>query len=142
MLNKVCMVCRLVADPEVKSFSSGNSLTNIRVACTNRFGQKEETVFVDVEAWGKLGEIVAQHKKKGDLITVDGRLKQDSWEDKDGNKRSKLLVTAENISFISNGNGGSDKDGGKAEKSSAKKQTSKQNNDKQNQPDSEDDLPF
>jgi len=83
---------------------------------------KEETTFVDVEAWGKQGEIISKYCSKGRPLFVEGRLKFDQWEDKtSGQKRSKLKVVLENFQFIGSreggaggapGGGGDDSEGG------------------------------
>jgi single-strand DNA-binding protein len=62
--------------------------------------KREETTFVDVDMWGRRGEVIAQYLKKGDPIFIEGRLSFRQWDDKDGNKRSKLSVTAENFEFL------------------------------------------
>ena len=61
---------------------------------------REETTFVDCEAWGRTAEVMAQYLSKGKPVFVDGRLKLDQWQDKDGNNRSKLKVVIENFQFI------------------------------------------
>ena len=61
---------------------------------------KEETTFVDVEAWGRQAELVGQYLTKGRGCLIEGRLKFDSWEDKEGKKQSKLRVVAENVQFL------------------------------------------
>ena len=71
----------------------------------------EETCFVDVEAWGRTGETIARYMKKGRQIFVEGRLKFDSWE-RDGQRRSKLSVTAESFQFIDSQGGGGGGGGG------------------------------
>jgi single-strand DNA-binding protein len=65
--------------------------------------KREETTFVDVDMWGRRGEVIAQYFKKGDPIFIEGRLNFRQWDDKDGNRRSKLSVTAENFEFLRSG---------------------------------------
>ncbi len=67
---------------------------------------REEVSYIDCEAWGKTGEVIAQYMSKGSPIIVVGRLKQDSWESKDGEKRTKLKVVVEQFDFV----GGKDRD--------------------------------
>lgn len=62
----------------------------------------EEVSYVDIEAWGKTGELVMQYLKRGAPVLVEGRLKQDTWE-KEGKKHSKLLVVAERVHFLPTG---------------------------------------
>jgi single-strand DNA-binding protein len=112
-LNKVFLMGNLTRDPEVRSTPSGQSVTALGMAINRTYfvggqggqggqgGEKrEETTFVDVDMWGKRGEVIAQYLKKGDPIFIEGRLNFRQWQDKEGNKRSKLSVTAENFEFI------------------------------------------
>ena len=108
--NKVILVGNLTRDPEVRSTPSGQSVTALGMAINRTYmvggqggqgGEKrEETTFVDVDMWGRRGEVIAQYLKKGDPIFIEGRLTFRQWDDKDGNKRSKLSVTAENFEFL------------------------------------------
>jgi single-strand DNA-binding protein len=110
-LNKVMLIGRLTRDPETKHTPSGSSVTTFGLAINRSYKRKdsdekvEETTFVDVEAWGQGGEIFARYMKKGRQAYVEGRLKLDSWE-KDGQKRTKLLVVMEEFQFLDSGNGG------------------------------------
>jgi len=99
-MNVVCLVGNLVADPENKSFSSGATLTRLRLASNRKFKDKEEKLYVDVDTWGKLAELCGEYLEKGRRVGVVGRLKLDEWEDKDGNKRSKICVVADNVQFL------------------------------------------
>ena len=116
--NKVILMGNLTRDPEVRSTPSGQSVTAFGIASNRTYTvggpggeKKEEVTFVDVDFWGRRGEVVAQYLKKGDPIFVEGRLTYRQWEDKDGNKRNKLSVTAENFEFIG-GRGGGERQGG------------------------------
>jgi single-strand DNA-binding protein len=110
-LNKVMLIGRLTRDPETKHTPSGTSVTTFGLAINRTYKRKdsdekvEETTFVDVEAWGTAGEIFARYMKKGRQAYVEGRLKLDSWE-KDGQKRTKLLVVLEEFQFLDSGGGG------------------------------------
>ena len=118
-LNKVMLIGRLTRDPETRSTAGGNSVTNFGIAVNRTYRRKdsdeqvEETTFVDVEAWGKTGETFARYMKKGSQAYVEGRLKLDSWE-KDGQKRTKLLLVMEEFQFLdsANRNGGAGGGGG------------------------------
>ena len=108
--NKVILAGHIVRDPETR-FTSGNSIVTSWTIATSRKWksadnlQREETAFVDCEAWGQRGEFVVNHFVKGQAMLVEGRLKQDNWEDKDGNKRSKLKIAVEDVKFVGGGNG-------------------------------------
>lgn len=99
----------LCRDPELRYTPSGAALCDFAIACnhswTDQQGQrKEEVTFVDCTAWSKTAENIAQYLKKGSLAMVVGRLKQDTWEDKQtGAKRSKIKVSVERVQFLSGG---------------------------------------
>lgn len=102
-LNKVFLIGRLVADPELKTTPQGQSVCNIRIA-TNRVWidknsgeKKEETEYHDVILWRKLAEIASQFLSKGSLVMIEGRLRTRNWEDPSGNKRYKTEVIAERM---------------------------------------------
>jgi len=108
--NKVLLMGNLTRDPEVRSTPGGQSVTALGIATNRTYtaggrdgqgGEKrEEVTFVDVDFWGRSGELIAQYLHKGDPIFVEGRLHFRQWDDKEGNKRSKLSVTGENFQFI------------------------------------------
>ena len=103
MYSNVTMVGNLARDPESRQAGEYN-VTRLVVA-VNDNRQKDKVSYVDVEAWGKLGEICQKYLTKGRQVLTNGRLVQDTWE-KDGNKNSKLYVKADNVQFL----------GGKGEK--------------------------
>jgi len=106
MYNKVILVGRLTRDPELKYLTSGTSLASFGLAASrnwkdkNTGESKEDTMFIDITAFGKAAEIANQYLKKGNRVLVEGRLVLESWEDNNGNKRSKHKVTAESIQFM------------------------------------------
>ncbi len=117
--NKVMLMGNLTRDPEVRSTPSGQTVTAFGIASNRTYtvggpgGEKrEEVTFIDVDFWGRRGEVVAQYLKKGDPIFVEGRLTYRQWEDKEGNKRNKVSVTAENFEFIGGRGGGQSGSGG------------------------------
>jgi single-strand DNA-binding protein len=96
----------LTRDPETRHTSSNTAVCNFGLAVNRKFKTKagenqEEVTFVDCEAWGRVAEVIAQYMSKGKPILVDGRLKLDEWEDKNGGgKRSKLRVVVESFQFV------------------------------------------
>ena len=111
--NKVLLVGNLTRDPELKSTPSNQSVAQIGLAVNRNYqtkdGEKrEETTFVDCEAWGRTAEVMCQYLAKGRPVLVEGRLKLDQWQDKDGNNRSKLKVVIENFQFVDSRSGGGD----------------------------------
>lgn len=111
--NQVILMGNLTRDPELRNIPSGQSVTSFSLALNRSYkGQdgewKEATDFVDVVAWGPLGERVAQYVTKGRPVLVNGRLQSRSWE-QDGQKRSKLEVIAQDVTFLgSRGDNGGD----------------------------------
>lgn len=100
------MIGNVTRDVEVKFTPKGTAVAGITLAVNRNYktdsGEKrEEVTFVDVELWGRVAEIAGEYVRKGNPLYVEGRLKQDSWEDKDsGQKRTKLKVVAENIQLL------------------------------------------
>lgn len=116
-INRVLLAGNLTRDPQVRFLANEQAVANFGLAVNRRFkgsdGQmKEEVTFIDVEAWGRTGELVGQYLTKGRACFVEGRLKLDSWDDKDGQKRSKLKVVADNVQFLDSGGGNGAKGGG------------------------------
>ena len=103
--NKVLLMGNLTRDPQLKQTPNNMSVAEIGLACNRKFKGKdgemrEETTFVDCEAWGRTAETMAKYLSKGRPVFVEGRLKLDQWQDKDGNNRSKLRVVIESFQFI------------------------------------------
>ncbi len=105
--NKVILMGNLVADPELKKISSGNSVTTIRLAVSRRFskqGDRPETDFFDVVCWGQTAEFVCRYFTKGRPILVSGRLQSRNWTDKNGQNRVSIEVVADEVSFVGSKN--------------------------------------
>ena len=104
--NKVILAGNLTRDPELRYTPKGTAIASFGLAINRKWKSetgeaKEEVTFVDVEAWDRQAEVVAQYFKKGRPILVEGRLKLDQWEDKNTHqKQSKLKVRLESFSFI------------------------------------------
>lgn len=111
-LNKVLLMGNLTRDVEIRHTSGNSAVGNFGLAINRRFKtqsgeQREETTFIDCEAWGRTAEVMGQYLSKGRPVFIEGRLKLDQWEDKNGGgKRSKLSVVVESFQFIDSGQGG------------------------------------
>lgn len=104
-INQVILMGRLTRDPETRTTPSGKTVTTFSLA-VDRQTQDDQADFFDVTAWEKTGELVAQYLSKGRRCLVQGRLRQDSWDDKDtGKKRSKVEVVANDVTFLDGPNG-------------------------------------
>lgn len=102
--NKVILMGNLTRDPELRVTPNGNSICKLglatsRVYATRDGERREETTFVDIDAFGKQAEVISKYMRKGRPIMIEGRLKLDQWES-DGQKRSKLGVILENFQFL------------------------------------------
>ncbi|MCP4836786.1 MAG: single-stranded DNA-binding protein [Phycisphaera sp.] len=115
--NQVILLGNLTRDIELRHTPSNQTVANIGLAVNRTFQTKdgerrEETTFVDCESWGRQAEVMAQYLSKGRPVLIQGRLKLDSWQDKDGGNRSKLKVVVENFQFVGGREGGGNGGGG------------------------------
>ena len=104
-LNKVLLIGNLTRDPDVRMMSNGRPVCNFGLALNRNYkdsegNRKEEVTFVDVECFGPRSEAVAKFFTKGRSIFVEGRLKLDQWESKEGEKRSAIRVVLDNFEFV------------------------------------------
>lgn len=105
-LNKTFLIGNLTRDPELRYTPKGTAVAKIGIAVNRQWKgengeKKEEVTFIDVDAFGKQAETIGQYCKKGSSIFIEGRLKLDTWDDKQTNqKRQKLGVVLENFQFL------------------------------------------
>ena len=105
-LNKVFLAGNMTRDPELRYIPSGAAVCEMGLAVSRKYRTKdgelrEETLFINVTCWGKTAEFVGENFKKGRAVVVEGRLKSDSWEDKNtGQKRTKIEVTADRVQSL------------------------------------------
>lgn len=103
-LNKVFLLGNLAKDPDLRGLNNGNSVCEMRVAASRKYlvqgREVEETCFVDVIVYGKNACNCKQFLVKGSQVFVEGRLQLDEWINRDGEKRSKLVIAAENVQFM------------------------------------------
>ncbi len=119
--NKVILLGNLTRDPEFRSLSNGSVVAHFTLAINRTFTSKDgekrdETTFVDIDAFGKQADTINKYCKKGSGLLVEGRLRLDKWEDKNtGSPRSKLSVALESFTFVgSRGDGSEAQDSGEA----------------------------
>ncbi|RPG85081.1 MAG: single-stranded DNA-binding protein [Coraliomargarita sp. TMED73] len=113
--NKVILMGNLTRDPETRVTPSGLTICKLGLAVSRTYStkdgeRKEETAFVDVDAFGRQAEVITKYMSKGKPIMLEGRLRFDQWESNDGQKRNKLSVVLENFQFV----GGAREEGGSA----------------------------
>ena len=104
--NKVIIMGNMTRDPELRVTPSGANICKFCIATSRKYkggdgNMKEETAFIDVDAFGRQAEVIAQYFSKGKPIFVEGRLKFDQWESSAGEKRNKLSVVMEGFQFVS-----------------------------------------
>ena len=115
--NKVLLMGNLTRDVQLKSTAGNQSVADLAIAVNRKFKlkdgtEKEEVTYVDCECWGPRADVIAKYFSKGKPIFIEGRLKLDSWEDKDGQKRSKMRVVIEDFQFVEGRGGGGGSSGG------------------------------
>lgn len=107
--NRIIMMGNLTRDPELKQLPSGQSVCRFGLASNRQFKNKQtgtmvqEVCFVDIDIWGSQADVCKQYLSKGRAVLVEGRLKLDSWQDTDGNKRSKHSIVADRVTFLGAG---------------------------------------
>ncbi len=105
-LNRVMLIGNLTRDPELRYTPAGLGVVSFGIAVNTPIGKddegnrKTETLFVDVVAFGKQAEVIAEYLRKGSLIYLEGRLRYRTWEDASGNKRSKHEIVLNNFQFL------------------------------------------
>jgi single-strand DNA-binding protein len=120
--NRVLLMGNLTRDPELRYLQSGQAVVKIGLAVNRKYRNKstqemvEETTFVDIEGWGQQAETFSKYMSKGRPVFIEGRLRLDSWEGKDGQKKSKLVVVMENFQFLGSGGGERSAGGDRAER--------------------------
>ncbi len=105
-INQVILMGRLTRDPEQRTTTTGKTIASFSVA-VDRPTQDDQADFFNITAWEKLGDLVMQYLSKGRRVLIQGRLRQDSWDDKEsGQKRSRVEVVATDVTFLDSPGGG------------------------------------
>ena len=104
-LNKVMLIGNLTRNPELRYLPNKTPLVDLGIAVNrkwkNQQGEKqEETTYVDCEAFGKMSEVMSKYLSKGQSVYLEGRLKLNQWQDRDGANRSKMKVVVESFEFL------------------------------------------
>ena len=98
-INHIIIAGNLTRDPELRETPNGVAVCNLRIAANRGGKENSEVLFVDVTAWKRQAEVVAEYCRKGDEVIVEGRIAQDEWNDKEGNKRVTYQIVAHNVQF-------------------------------------------
>ncbi|ADY73637.1 single-strand binding protein [Desulfurobacterium thermolithotrophum DSM 11699] len=101
-LNKVFLIGRLVADPQLSHTNTGTPFTRFRIAVNNPYRDRsgnwqEDTLFIDIVLWGDAADRAVSRFSKGSRVLVEGRLRQSNWETEEGEKRSRIEVRADRV---------------------------------------------
>jgi single-strand DNA-binding protein len=104
-LNKVFLIGRLTHDPELRYTPNGTAVSDLKLATSRKFATREgetreETLYIVVTVWNRQAENCCQYLKKGRAVHVEGYLKEETWETREGEKRSKIKVEAERVQFL------------------------------------------
>lgn len=130
-LNKVQLIGRITADPEIRETPNGTRVANFSVATGEKYkdnsGQEvSKTEFTNIVLWAKLAEIAEQYVKKGDKLYIEGKLQTRSWEDQNGVKKYKTEVIGSNMIMLGSPKGNSEQSEEYAAKKEEKKAAEKQ----------------
>lgn len=150
--NKVILAGNLTHDPELRYTPKGTAVAKLRLAINRVYNtesgeKKEEVTYVDVDAFARQAEVISQYLKKGRPILVEGRLRLDTWDDKQtGQKRSKLNVVLESFQFLDSGRSGENSAGAPAaprpRASNPAPAPAEASGESETPPAAEDDVPF
>ncbi len=99
-INKVIVIGNMVRDCDLRYLQNGTAVANFTLAVNDGYGDKKTVDFLKVTAWKKTAENVANYCGKGSKVAVEGKMKQQNWEDKEGNKREKVYINAQAIVFL------------------------------------------
>jgi single-strand DNA-binding protein len=154
--NRVILMGNLTRDVELRYTQNNTAIGKIGIAVNRKYRtqsgeDREETTFVDCEAWGRTAEVMSQYLSKGRPVLIEGRLRLDQWQDQQsGQNRSKLLVVVENFQFVGgrgDGDGGGGGGGGGYQRQAPRQgggggQSGPPSDGPQYEPIDEDDIPF
>ena len=99
-MNKVHLIGNLTKDPELRYTKQNTPVASYTIAINSRYGEQQQTDFINISTWGKSGEFVSKYFKKGQPIAITGRLKNRNYEDSNGVKHYSMEVVTEDIEFV------------------------------------------
>jgi len=143
-LNRVFLLGRLTRDPELRYTPNGTAVADLGLAVNDDYkaadgSWRERTCFVDITVWGRQAETSCEYLSKGRQALIEGRLQLDTWETNEGQKRSKLKVTADRVQFL----GGPPRDGGGRSGGAPRGEAQREQADQSApEPPADDDIPF
>jgi single-strand DNA-binding protein len=109
--NSVTLIGNLTRDPDLRTTDGGSKVAEFGIAINRKYKAnaewQEDTAFIEITCWGSTAENAEKFLSKGEPVFIDGRISQDTWES-DGQKQSKVYVTAETVNFLHSGDGDSE----------------------------------
>ncbi|WP_017731042.1 single-stranded DNA-binding protein [Nafulsella turpanensis] len=150
-VNKVILIGNLGADPEIRNLPSGASVANFNMATsetyTNKNGEKvTQTEWHRVECWEGLAKIAEQYLRKGSSVYIEGKIRTEEWQDKDGNTRYTTRIRAQNMTMLGgrpdSANGGQEEYGNNRSESGSRASGSQPEPNSFSDEGADDDLPF
>ena len=114
MLNRCDFIGRLGRDPEIRHTNGGKQVASFSLACSEKFGGKESTEWVNAIAWEKLAEICGNYLQKGNLVYISGRMQTRKWQDQNGNDRYTTEIVVREMKMLDKRS-----DGGQQERGAA-----------------------
>lgn len=114
MLNRCDFIGRLGRDPEIRHTNGGKQVASFSLACSEKFGGKESTEWVNAIAWEKLAEICGNYLQKGSLVYISGRMQTRKWQDQNGNDRYTTEIVVREMKMLDKRS-----DGGQQERGAA-----------------------
>ena len=99
-MNKVHLIGNLTKDPELRYTKQNTPVASYTIAINSRYGEQQQTDFINISSWGKSGEFVSKYFQKGQPIAITGRLKNRNYEDSNGVKHYSMEVVTEDIEFV------------------------------------------
>lgn len=118
--NRVVIVGNLTRDPEYKQLASGQAVCRLGIATNRQFKNRQngsmvqEVCFIDIDVWGAQAESCKQYLQKGRSVLIEGRLKYDTWEDQNGQSRSKHSIVADRVVFLSSAGDAQEEEAGQS----------------------------
>jgi len=143
-VNRVILVGNLGADPETRYLSNGDAVTNIRLATSERYKdkqtgqQKEQTEWHRVNFFGKLAEIAGQYLKKGSIVYIEGKIRTRKWQDSNGQDKYSTEIVADQMKML----GGRQSDGEQQSAPQRQQRAPQQKQESRGFEDMDDDIPF
>ena len=96
-INTITVSGRLVAAPELRYTANGSALAKGRIAVDDGYGDNKKTYFFDYTAWSHTAEYMAKYADKGTPVTLQGKLTQETWQSKDGDNRSRVVIVVQEV---------------------------------------------